>query len=1452
MSQVNIQNLLKLGKNTPLGAVSPGSPSFRQSSFQGGQVQVGSPTQQIGPTSEEAMYASLSEIAGGVQQGINNFTEIQGRIEKNRIESARQKYKEIFTKDYVESLDDPTTKTGGYLKPEDKLNEWNSYIKEIWTPLSGSTWIDEINTEAYNAFGSREAQDKFEKERYERESYLFFSDPKNTPSMNQNSPVAKMEFDAFYLSKYPTADGNYWFRSKKQENVSLFQMQEDSLAKQSLEESLSEIVQVPPLEIAKAVAESNSDAAVEMQDRYAVFYKEILPSIPQGASQREVAGILIRFYNKHLIEDNPKEYQPHTLLELQRAIPQIAMQHARSIMDVRSITNITERKSAAEQSLNVANNRLSDPTLWDESKTNFFKSVVRYGPFSGTSSVEQTNAIAAASGAIWKQGYDSSQQFLKTKVTRRGGTVPLVSTLYDEFPTLNRYKTGESSNLGSLSPNQQVETIAGFILEEALTDPATANSLMTLYNVDNIPDAIKAYRVSVNAYILSSKEISDANNLFYREQDIQTQQVMSIMEQHSDLNTMQQHVSSAIESRAARNNLPLDLFRSIYVTSLETGEDYKGDFNLDAWYISLSPQDRKRVDDAYILYGSNKQQLQESARQAFALELKAIDLAKRVSTRIDALNEDQQKALDKEFQDRQKAAIEANNQLSRFNVNINDPIAAVEKGGDIGLAYITGDIYATGAESEKANTIIVSHYRAFKELANIPRLPDGSADVAKLSPTQKSSLDLLSQLVQWENSEIPEEKILAQKVKDSVFGLQTTINEARVIMGKEWVNLQRSQHELRTPNQPFDLKKATEQFDSSFSSFENDILAGKFSFNGQFNSQFALNPDGSLSQYTFNWLASAYTFSYRAARSTDQRVVGTQHNEQLRTITENLVNGITVNNSPDDFQKNPTSILPYLGFLMYGKGLNRATQERGLLPAASGAGWFVDRVAMIANASSSLDIADASNYFSSAEFRKQSSYISAFPFVMSSWMRDSANKVGQLFVRTATSGDQLNQADIVSSSPIIFARNAINQSDLASYGISDPDKLKDRSIDVIKTDPESIKAQLDTIISGKTISPNDPAWNPYLAYVLWQKAGLVPEGMSYDNFAMDLSTRLLEGSIDPTQPMNSDTRIRLAFSALEELETVQDKGFTNVVSMALDPKIGIGTSNFPLSTGANVTTEFLGFLGAALGVNAAYETGALVNNEVTIGYNDNIGNKTFVQTSPTRMTHMYSMVGPTLDQSYSVSSLTGFLYSNTRNPLEFTNVRWEQNPRFKPERSIINNKPEENNGVTFKAGTLLLESKPNSDNIKTMIQPYIEHLFQTEVMNVRPGLRTLLGQFVQESLEQPTTFDALVDLNTKLLEADLPGFIRPSNLYTQDNKVLPGASTIVQLRDMSRANSMGFTYSWINQNFNGTPMIHLPDSVWQKPLEFRTNKAKDTYLEKEKIRKEIELKNEMERFNFAL
>jgi|LakMenEpi03Aug12_release.lakeMendotaPanAssembly.Ray.scaffolds.fasta_scaffold05669_3 hypothetical protein len=1444
MSRGNIEQLLNVGENIPLQQVSPGTPQFRQSSFQGGQVQLGAPTQQVGPTSEEAMYSSLAEIAQGTQQGLDNFGQVLGQIEKRKIEAARERFNQIFASDYAESVDDKTTKTKKYLNPEEKLDEWNNYIKEVWTPLSGSTWIDEINTKAYASFGSREAQDSFEAGRYEREASLFFADPKNSRRLNQNSPTAKMEFDAYYSSKYPAATSNYWFKAQQQENLSQYQLQEDSTAKQALEESLSEILQLPPLEIAKTIAQSNSDESAELRDRYAVLYKDILPSIPAGSNQREVASRLINFYNKQLIENNPNQYQPHTLLELQRAIPKIAMQHAEHVLNIRSITHIEERRNAASQSLNLANTRMMDPVLWDSSKTNFFKSVISFTPYSGVSNVEQTNAVAAAAGSIWKQGYDTSTQALKTKVTRNGGGIPLNSVLYEEFPTLDNFKHGESTYLGNMSPNKQIETIAGFVLEEALTDPATANNLMRLYGVDNIPDVIKRYRSSVNAYIASSKEIQEANKTYYTEQDQQTNRVMAVMEQHGDLRRIEQITTDAIQTRAERNNLPLDLFRSIYVTALESGEDFKGDFNLDMWYMGLSPADKQRVDAAAIMYGSNRQQLETSAKQAFALELKAIDIGRSLTEQLNVAQEKQQEALDKNIKERNEHASKLNNKLKTFNIDITDPVSGSETGGDLVLSFIEGrSIFAEDPTTREIKELLVPIYEAFQNTESLPKNADGTINYEELNPVQKAQVDLLGKLNEWQKSEIPSEKELAERLMSGVYGLQVAMSEARIMMESQWIGLQESQHKLNKPNEEFDTEKARADFNGTFKNYEKSVLTGGFSFNGQFSNEKALNPDGTLSQYSFNWLASAYTFAYRSGRADDQRVTGVQHNEQIRTTTESLINAISVNNNPDDFIKNPSSVLPYLGFVMFGKGLNRAIQERGILPASSGAGWFVDRIAMIANGSSGINMQEAIEYFSSPDFRAQASYIQALPFVFSSWSRDSSNPAQSIFVRTAATQDQFNQANAVRFTPILFARAAITQPSLESLGISDPNEI---NINDIKNTPEDLNIQLNTIIDGKTLSPKDPEWNPNLAFVLFQKSGLVPENMTKEVFAMELQTRFLEGSIDLTnQNLDSDQLIRLAFIALERFELEQDRGFSNAVSMATNPNIGIDSSSFPLSEGKNKTSEFLGFLGGLMGIHAGYETAAIDQGNYTIGYNDTYANKTLVQDSPSSMTTMFSVTRGTADTSYSVVNLTNYLNQHGKDPLNPNGYIWEANSRFKPTFEIIEDKPVSKNGVPYKMGTILLESKPDSNHLSTMLSPYIQHLQFTDPQDT-PDLMFRVNTAIQTGLEQPTMFDALVEINRALEDDGLPGFIRPNNLYTRNpdntfntSNLTKGSSEIVQQKSVGRVNSMGFTFSWINENFNGTPMLHIPNRIWNKPLEFTSNPKLEEFKEKEKRKKEL-------------
>lgn len=199
MSRMN-SGILNFDSVTPSTEVAIPAPDFVEGRMVGGQTQVGAPRQQVGPSSGEAGYAALAQIAGGVAKGLDTFADIGSRIEKSKIQKAQLLFDEI---DGKEDLDGDT-----------KFSQFEEGIKDIYTPLLGDSWRKDMDNRVRKQWLSGAARDTFEQNRYNRELGEFLQ-TKNLQSPAQLTDNLLDEFQQTYEAKYPLAKEVTWFQATR-------------------------------------------------------------------------------------------------------------------------------------------------------------------------------------------------------------------------------------------------------------------------------------------------------------------------------------------------------------------------------------------------------------------------------------------------------------------------------------------------------------------------------------------------------------------------------------------------------------------------------------------------------------------------------------------------------------------------------------------------------------------------------------------------------------------------------------------------------------------------------------------------------------------------------------------------------------------------------------------------------------------------------------------------------------------------------------------------------------------------------------------------------------------------------------------------------------------------------------------------------------------------------------
>jgi hypothetical protein len=257
MSQINIENLLKLNPVEPNVFPAQNTPDYKSSQYSGGQVRIGKVGQQVGPTGDAAMFKTLSEIASGTAQAINTFADIGSRVDQERIKKAKL---------YFDELD-----TDSSLEPEQKEERLNQYLKEVSTPILGTSWIKELNTAVYKNWTSEDSRNKYEEDRWNKEYQEWKNLPKNQNRIETDELL--QEFNNYYQYNYPLAKNNNWFLKTKGKVDSSINLKLATQNSRNLQASLDIYYDFPNSEVFTAYNNSTDPKYREnIEATYSTFF----------------------------------------------------------------------------------------------------------------------------------------------------------------------------------------------------------------------------------------------------------------------------------------------------------------------------------------------------------------------------------------------------------------------------------------------------------------------------------------------------------------------------------------------------------------------------------------------------------------------------------------------------------------------------------------------------------------------------------------------------------------------------------------------------------------------------------------------------------------------------------------------------------------------------------------------------------------------------------------------------------------------------------------------------------------------------------------------------------------------------------------------------------------------------------------------------------------------------
>ena len=1382
MSQVNIQNLLQFGEDIPLGQVSPGSPEYRQSSFQGGGVQVGQAAQQVGPTGEEALYGALAEMAGGVQKGIDTFTAIRTRIEQEEVTEAKTKFKEIFAGEYFEDAIGADGKpVKRYKTPQDKLNEWNSYIKGTSTLLLGDSWIKELNTDAYSAFGSREAQDKFEAERYQREFTSFFADPKRRNTLNPDSPFAKLEFDAYYENKFPASRANGWFATEKLSNKTNFQNLQDQLALQGFDSAIDRVLPMPSVDaVINAVTGAPAERAAIIET-YPEFFTEVLPAIRGMTDEKQIAQLIFNRLKTQFIDDNPEELPPHSLELLALRLPVKARQFASVLQTLEVAHNKAQAELAIQQNLETATNSLLD---FSNSKGG---SEFLGASLSGLGLVpasQQQTAINSTFQNLWSAGFNgTTQRFEKvikktraTEFTKEGAEFsprPGTSAIELAFPQYGKLSEGDI-NLASFPPAQQFEIVVAQALQEAISaNPTILKQLAAVYGGKDSKETMELVAGAVRGQALSSKGVQDATSIYIKDYVDQAALAKRTLALSTSVDQKVSYVDEILSKYSEVAGINKGLFRSIYIN--QDGSFRAAPLKIENWYSQLSDKDKNTINASPGLYLQQKDLLYKLAVAAFELETEAQKPVDNTST---------------------EKLIEATYKYNGDRKNIE----ARQTEGNFVTESLSGNIHKNTDEGDKQLRAFVG---SFYQVSSSADFQNALIKIETNQPLTSREQEAVSQYGMLTNALAkfpPDAKAIMENI------LTDTEEMSREVRVTAFAIVRETRPDLLDP-------KKEQEFQETVQRITEEVVGGSLSgklpaVTGNIDASKAFE-NGQLTTFGLTELTRLQYHSYRLASSSTTPIAGQQaYSYQLGSLMGQAIDGLASVQTLESLQNDPNNTIKVLAWAALGRGVHSARQQDPSLIIPNTSGKLIIDLSEQASISESLDLASLINVMGSPSGQRalNSTYNLPFAIALSqNGYLDSEN----VLLAPAPTNDQMSLIREMRSSSIAFLRGGIFQPDLSQMGLLSED-IKRRiqngqSVDFSNLNDEAYSEIMQGFFTGTQTSPLNPDWNPNLTLAMWKQSGVLGEEVTKEQFANLLYRSFLEGTFSPT--LDDDSKIRYSFAILAELQSKQDKLVTRIGYLVSSPSNPLGEL-----TQSEKATALFDNIAVSVNTHFAIESGRY-NEEGVIQMNANTATEGYVENGD-YITLLPTVRGPTPNSSYSATALAKTAFSTDPDTtFYFTKLKENAdtpNSRFSPETS--NDFRKKRDGVPYLAGTYFLESKPTPETIQTVFEPMLRSIFDTD-----EGVQidnALWGSILKQAESQPTMMDVFLYVDEEMQKYG-HSLIDRTRLYQNNGtKFRPGVSEIIVPNlGFSYANNKRFTFNFVHHGNNG-PYVHIPDSVW--------------------------------------
>lgn len=897
MSQINSSDnpfsLKRIAPNTEINATQP---NYKSAQLSGGQIQLGQTAQQVAATGDAAMYAGLAEIAGGIGKAIDTFADIGKRVDEEKINIVQINFDKLDN--------DPK------LTPEEKQNQLDASMKDVWTPVLGDFWKEKLSLQVNKKWLSDEARNTFEQTRYTKELSSFL----DRNQTRTDSPELMQQFNKEYSSKFPTAKYNDWFKIKNFETNSKINQKtvDDQLS--MVELAIVQSIAIPSQDLQKA-ARAGDQTVI---DKYKPFFG-LVDDARLAPDLEHFSGTVYDLLREQFLKPLARSPAPiEVIQEITRRLPELSTKISKQIFEAANSFNLSRVQEDAATSLVLGQSNFKDTNDKIGGLGFYLGSMTRHLPTLDMSRGEKRSVIQNTIPLVYEQfnlamenGTDSR---LQEKHPNWFSLTPIEKLDIVENEINDWVSKGNNAN--------DLIALMGFSPEEIKNSGLTAKQLAEKIIIQN-------GRTNVLLLEKTRKEINQN-----AEDAVENLEVkVASFDLYGVEKDLKESVDSSLQVISTKLGVDISTIRDLYLEDKDKGI-LKSKINYAEWYASLTSEAKqKMIHDGFTL--NNFEILKKYSTIASKIDLAGIKNVKRIQEEEARLREEQLRqkiaagkeriAEEKEALAERKAVLKKDTldpQIAKYNMGPgtgNDNAA----NGSIQGATLTGSLYS--GENSQYKSVLQNTIQSLK---TINKWKKQNPDAEPSWSTQEEVKDA-GRFLTIVNEDAPIMLQHAQAIDNLTIEIVSNFPEI-------WSNIP----SLNSVTPKTDLPPA--KLISNFAKQTDDWVSGKISLD---ISKIPLSPIENE-----QWTAeSIFTFSQvqvtgRSFLKSDSSVEDKRFfGKMYLTVLERIGNG------NQDYIKSDMGKYDLTLLSLMGKAYKRAYDSTGTLPEIHGVPYLITKALVGAN-----------------------------------------------------------------------------------------------------------------------------------------------------------------------------------------------------------------------------------------------------------------------------------------------------------------------------------------------------------------------------------------------------------------------------------------------------------------------------------------------------------------------